>query len=278
MKSWVIELAILACVVALWLLWPERWPLPADVRVMQQRPPFHSGDLLYFLEHGDLYPHPGHVALIVQDRRFGQWYIWEMPNPLFHAPMLLKPLVRYLQKALKKRRALVFLQTLRGAEHLDLLPLVRQNSATAQYDLHRSLLYWNRLSHDLLGMSPLPFRTRPLQPHLQHCTDAALMPLIQRGILRREIREVDAVLCPTQLLDPQFDINAFTNAPFRFEKIVRLPPELFPEEPPVAEEPLVAEPLVAEPLVAEPLVAEPLVAESLVAESLVAEEPGQRDD
>lgn len=219
--SWLLELVIVVCMVAWWVLKPERWSLKRCVATTECK--FRSGDLLYFLEHGDVYPHPGHLALIVQDHgRFGQWYVWEMPNPLFHAPMLLKPLAQYLQRALKKRNAMVFVQQLLGAEQLDFLPAVRKNSARAQYDMWRSLLYWNRLVQDMLGLPGLPVSAQPHRQDLQHCTDAALMPLIDLGVLRPAIRDADAVLCPTTLLAPNFDLNAFTNEPFRFEQPVRI--------------------------------------------------------
>jgi hypothetical protein len=225
--EWFASLTILVVLVLVWIecsepatvSWPRRASVPETPLASLRH--FRSGDIL-LLEQP--YPLTGHLALVVQAPRYGQLFVWEMPNPLRRAPDLLKPLACYLRACFKKKTK-VYVQHLVEGPYVDLFPCVRSLSARLHYDFLPVFLYCNRvLCGDVLGLPGLPpsvFKV-PQAKDLSHCTKAVTSVLVQTKILSPEIFAYDDIFVPMTLLDPAFDMQRYTLPPYRYAELTQL--------------------------------------------------------
>lgn len=183
---------------------------------------FRSGDLLFFFEHGHQFPWPGHLAIVVQLAKYGQLFVWDMPNILFYGPDLLKPLHKYLQNTMKFRNAKIYIQHLNGPE-INVLPQIKFMSASSHFDLSAGVEHANLCLRDVAFFPSMPkFLPRLKKDNLYYCSSAVLTILIKLGVVKSELLDPNKVLSPATFLDPDFDINQYVNEPFFFSDIQQL--------------------------------------------------------
>jgi hypothetical protein len=221
--EWCASLIILMVLVVVWMCSSRRngWPRSPDIKTAPlSLKNFRGGDII-LLEQP--FPLTGHLALVIQAPRYGQHFVFEMPNPARRAPDLLKPLGSYLHTCLKKKIP-VYVYHLEEGPEVDMFPCVRSLSGRLHYDFYPAFLYMNRvLFGDILGLPGLPENLLPMPEakDLSHCTRAVMRVLVETGILSEKILTFDDVFVPMTFLDPAFELNSFTQKPFRYANAVR---------------------------------------------------------
>jgi Na+-transporting methylmalonyl-CoA/oxaloacetate decarboxylase gamma subunit len=213
--------ALLACIV--WEQCKKKWLVKPNIpKVLFDFSLFRSGDLLFFFEHGHISPWPGHVAIVVRLKKYNQLFVWDMPNPLFFGPDLLKPLHMYLQSARKFKSAKLYLQRIQGPA-LDLIAPVRYASACSHFDLLAGCKHIDFCLRDFLGFPGLQGLLPEVpKKDLYYCTSAVLSILIKQHVVSPSILNDEIVLKPSTFLHPLFDMNKFMLPPFEYLPIEEL--------------------------------------------------------
>jgi hypothetical protein len=194
---------------------PQRWLVRTFVPSHQTLSDCRSGDLIYFLEYGTIFPFPGHLAICVKLPRYSLSYVYDMPNILFHAPDLLKPLQSYIKNAKKRRFARVFIQRLQGPA-IDLLPAIKYLASSSHFDLHSGVAHANITLRETFLLPSLPAILPSLEKKsLYYCTNAVLTLLFQAGVVENFWSDEEA-LCPSSMLSPDFQLNKFTKLPWKY--------------------------------------------------------------
>jgi hypothetical protein len=213
---------VLLTLLALWLR-PDFHDIPESVGTSCT--PWRSGDILYFMEHGLRKPWPGHLAIVIQGPRYGQMFCFEMPNPLFHGPDLLKPLHRYLRSCMSKKKALVFRQELMGPPaRYDFTREIRAMAAKSHFDMTSAVRHFSETMESTFLLPGLPDLPLPEGKNLFYCSTAVLHLLVKAGVLSPEILRLDckSVIKPSRLLHPDFQINRYAQRPWFFGPLVRV--------------------------------------------------------
>jgi hypothetical protein len=214
MKLW-IQCSVLLLLILLYISHRQKWTIRSIMRSSQDVTECRSGDLLYFLEYGSIFPFPGHLAICVKLPQYGQIMVYEMINMLYHAPDLLKPLQSYIKNCKKRRCAKVFIQRLTGPD-IDLLPSIKYFASSSHFDLNSGIIHANLALRETLLLPSLPMFLPPMEKkELYYCTNTVLTLLNKVGVINKFWSDEEA-LCPMTLLDQKFNLNAHTNTPWKF--------------------------------------------------------------
>lgn len=199
--------------------WPMRNLIQKKIFNFQD---YKSGDLLLFFEHGNQFPFPGHLSIVVKLPKYGQLYVYDMPNPLFHAPDLLKPLHKYLQNASRFTKAKIFIQHLNGPE-INVLPQIKYMSSSSHFDLSSGVAHTNFCLRECLALPGLP-QLLPKLPkkNLYYCSNAVITILIKCNVIKSCLLNSDKVLMPSKFLHPDFNINNHVQKPFFYSELQQL--------------------------------------------------------
>lgn len=216
MKTWLQCFVLLAFLLFV-LYTPQQWTIETIQQLSFDIASCRSGDLLFFLEHGTSFPWPGHLAIVVTLPQYHQVFVWDMPNPLFHGPDLLKPLQTYISNARKKRQARLFVQRLTGPS-INLLPLIKYMSASTHFDVASGITHLNAVLRQCAMLPGLPtFLPSVGKKDLYYCTSAVFALLTKAGVMRPLIDwEGEHALCPASLLHPDFELNDHVNSPWKY--------------------------------------------------------------
>lgn len=226
MKFKLISFLILSCF--LFYLYSKqlkiKWPTITNIcKLPFSLDLFRSGDLLLFFEHGHSFPWPGHAALIIKLEKYGQVFVWDMPNPLLHAPDLLKPLQMYFKNAQKNKKSKIYVQRLEGPD-INLLPHIKYLASCAQFDLISAIRHANLIVEDILHLPGIPMilPNNINSKNYFYCTNAVLSILKKAKIVTDNIYHDDSIFFPSTFLNPKFQFNDFVLPPFHYKPIIEL--------------------------------------------------------
>jgi hypothetical protein len=220
-----LSVVFLVLVALCYVLRPQQWDVRKEFKLKnkQKIDHFSSGDLLYFFEHGFDAPWPGHLAIIVKLSQYAQTFVWDMPNPLFHGPDLLKPLHKYIANGRKRKKARFFVQQLRGPV-VSLLPAIKYISSCGHFDLLSAVHHANFALRECLLLPGIPTNFLPCieKNERYYCTSAIWTVLQRAGVLGNMPQSGADPLCPVKLLQDDFDLNTHVFAPWHYEAPVEI--------------------------------------------------------
>lgn len=175
--------------------WPVRPDIPSEAIDLSK---FHSGDiLLVFLRGHDFILFPGHMGVVVELPQYRQKYVWDLPNPFYHAPNVLKPLHKYMRKALAPKNARLYVHHLENKTSPEFTPTrsilktIKKMSASIHYKLQAAHDHADFLVHTIIGLPGIPDFLPSFSDgeDLHYCSSAILNLLIHCGVLNKSILE-----------------------------------------------------------------------------------------
>jgi hypothetical protein len=206
---------------------------------------FHTGDLLLIFNQGhDFVLFPGHMAVVIELPQYSQKFVWDLPNPLKHAPNVLKPLDTFLKNSLKSTEGKLYVQHLHGP-HSDvftrsLLPHIKKMSASIHYRLLTMHDHANFCAQTILGFPGIPdFLPGPSDHDLHYCCSAIFEALIKTQVISSSIlletpvfnkennkwihsSKSGITVYPQMFVSADWNINKYVNAPWSYDPVTQL--------------------------------------------------------